>query len=608
MPQAQVNQFGAVDYVVFGSTLVVSAGIGIFSALTGGHQRTTSEFLMADRKMGPIPAALSLLASFISAITLLGTPKEIYVYGTEYLWMALSYFPAIAVAAHVYLPIFFRLQVTSAHEYLERRFNKAVRVAGSLTFSLQIILYLPIVLYAPSLALEQVTGLNKWIAVATVGVVCIFYTSIGGIKAVMWTDTFQIGVMFAGLLAVLIQGSLTLGGYENAWIASLGTNRVNFLDFDPDPRERHTFWTCIFGGFFTWLTVYACNQAQIQRALTVTDLRGAQIAYWVNAPGLASIIILSAMSGILIFAHYFDCDPMNNGDINELDQLLPLFVMDKFAKIPGLPGLFTACLFSGALSTISTGLNSLATVFTVDIFEQFCCKKIPDSKATIVSKVLSVTFGCIMIGMTYIASLLGGVLQAFIALFGMVGGPQLGLFSLGIFFPWANWKGAISGLISGLLLTFWIGVGAQVYKPILWTAPVSTAGCIAANATNLTLTDNFTDIMANLSTTPVTQLEYAPPLGGWYDISYLWYAGFAVLVVLVVGLTVSAVTGFTDPKTLDHHLISPIFDVMCCCCPLACRECLRCGLPHDPAQFHYFCVCKNVEKADTQDGVVTTEI
>ncbi|XP_013380727.1 sodium-coupled monocarboxylate transporter 1-like [Lingula anatina] len=632
MPQAQVNTFGPVDYVVFAGTLVVSASIGIYQAFTGGRQRTTTEFLMANRQMGAIPAAMSLLASFMSAITLLGTPKEMYVYGTQYLWIAFGYLLVIPVAAHIFLPIFFRLKITSAYEYLEMRFNKAVRVAGSLTFSLQMILYMAIVLYAPSLALEQVTGLNRWIAVCSVGVVCVFYTSIGGMKAVMWTDTFQVFMMVAGMLAVVIQGSLELGGFRNAWEINIKGGRINFLDFNPDPRERHTVWTCVFGGFFTWLSVYGVNQAQVQRALTVVDLKRAQIAMWINAPGLIAILIISAMSGILIYAHYFDCDPMTNKDITNQDQLLPLFVMDKLAFVPGLPGLFTACLFSGALSTLSSGLNSLATVWTRDLFQEFCCKEMPDSRATFTSKIMSVVFGCIVIGLTFVASQLGGVLQAALALFGMIGGPLLGVFTLGVLFPWANWKGAIAGLVTSLLftfwigigaqiykpavwkapgaitglvtsllLTFWIGIGAQIYKPAVWKAPVSILGC---NAVNETVSNVTTAVMINVTPMP-TAAPYDPPLNGLYNLSYLWYSGFGVLVVVVVGMVVSAITGFTDTTMLDYRLICPIFDVMFCCFPKSFRQALRCGVDHDTTKFHYCCVCKDVDKEDISAEAIT---
>ncbi|XP_013380728.1 sodium-coupled monocarboxylate transporter 1-like [Lingula anatina] len=603
MPQAQANTFGPVDYVVFAGTLVVSASIGIYQAFTGGRQRTTTEFLMANRQMGAIPAAMSLLASFMSAITLLGTPKEMYVYGTQYLWIAFGYLLVIPVAAHVFLPIFFRLKITSAYEYLEMRFNKAVRVAGSLTFSLQMILYMAIVLYAPSLALEQVTGLNRWIAVCSVGVVCVFYTSIGGMKAVMWTDTFQVFMMVAGMLAVVIQGSLELGGFRNAWEINIKGDRINFLDFNPDPRERHTVWTCVFGGFFTWLSVYGVNQAQVQRALTVVDLRRAQIAMWINVPGLIAILIISAMSGILIYAHYFDCDPMTNKDITNQDQLLPLFVMDKLAFVPGLPGLFTACLFSGALSTLSSGLNSLATVWTRDLFQEFCCKEMPDSRATFTSKIMSVVFGCIVIGLTFVASQLGGVLQAALALFGMIGGPLLGVFTLGVLFPWANWKGAIAGLVTSLLFTFWIGIGAQIYKPAVWKAPVSIEGCNPLNET-LTNVTTSTAIASSVAFIP-TAAPYNPPLNGLYNLSYLWYSGFAVLVEVLVGMAVSAVTGFTDTSKLDYRLICPILDVMFCCFPQSFRQTLRCGVDHDINRLHYCCVCKDVDKEDIQNETIT---
>lgn len=110
------NTLAAWDYVVFALVLGVSAGIGIFYGFSGGKQKTTKEFLMADRRMSVFPVTLSLLASFMSAITLLGTPAEIYVYGTQYWMIWLGYCITIPFAAHVFLPVFYQLQVTSVFE------------------------------------------------------------------------------------------------------------------------------------------------------------------------------------------------------------------------------------------------------------------------------------------------------------------------------------------------------------------------------------------------------------------------------------------------------------------------------------------------------------
>ncbi|NWI21277.1 SC5A6 protein, partial [Crypturellus soui] len=127
-------EFGTADYIIFALLLVLSAAIGLFYALSGGRQRTVREFLLADRSMGCLPVALSLLASFQSAVAILGVPAEIYRFGTQYWFLGCSYFVGLLVPAHIFIPVFYRLQLTSAYEYLELRFNKAVRICGTVTF------------------------------------------------------------------------------------------------------------------------------------------------------------------------------------------------------------------------------------------------------------------------------------------------------------------------------------------------------------------------------------------------------------------------------------------------------------------------------------------
>ncbi|CAL4117051.1 unnamed protein product, partial [Meganyctiphanes norvegica] len=179
------------DYLVFGSMLAISAGIGIFFGIIDRKKQDTKEFLMAGKNMGTFPIAMSLVASFMSAITLLGTPSEVYKYGTLYWLIGFSYFLVMPAAAYLYLPVFVDLEVTSAYEYLEIRFHRYIRLLGSGVFILQMVLYMAIVVYAPALALEQVTGLDAILSCALICFVCIFYTTIGGIKAVLWTDTVQ---------------------------------------------------------------------------------------------------------------------------------------------------------------------------------------------------------------------------------------------------------------------------------------------------------------------------------------------------------------------------------------------------------------------------------
>nr|XP_034311781.1 sodium-coupled monocarboxylate transporter 1 [Crassostrea gigas]XP_034311782.1 sodium-coupled monocarboxylate transporter 1 [Crassostrea gigas]XP_034311783.1 sodium-coupled monocarboxylate transporter 1 [Crassostrea gigas]XP_034311784.1 sodium-coupled monocarboxylate transporter 1 [Crassostrea gigas] len=588
----KITHFTEVDYVLFGLLLVISAGIGLFFAIKDRKHNNTKTFLMAGGEMSPFPVALSLLASFMSAITILGTPAEMYNYTTMYYWIGLSYLFVAFGAAHVFMPIFYQLRVRSAYEYLEHRFSRGVRTAGSMTFCVQMLLYMALVLYAPSLALNSVTGFTLWGSVISVGIVCTLYTTIGGMKAVLFTDSFQVGMMFAGLLAILIQGNIELGGFHEAWKKAEESGRVYFDDFSPDPKVRHSVWSLVIGGTFTWVAIYGVNQAQVQRYCTCPSLRKAQIAIWLNFPGLCLILYLCCLIGMVVYAFYSTCDPFSFNLVKTSDQLLPLFVMDVLGHLKGFPGLFVACLFSGALSTISSGLSALAAVVLEDVIKAYMFKDLSENAATNTSKGLAFVFGIICLGLTYVASLLGGVLQAALSLFGMIGGPLLGLFILGMMFPWANKWGAYTGLLLGLVFMFWIGVGAQIYPPHNPKSAINITGCnwnLTTPAPTPTPISSFnasttaaaiSSTTALLNPTTPTVVEETNVFQDLYALSYMWYSATAVLFVVVVGLIVSFLTGPQDPKELDPRLICPLFDILFPYLPEKIRKPLRFGVRH----------------------------
>ncbi|ESP04001.1 hypothetical protein LOTGIDRAFT_185388 [Lottia gigantea] len=577
------NSFSIVDYVIFAATLLISAAIGIYYAVKDRKKQNVKEFLLAGGKMPILPVALSLLATFMSAITLLGTPAEMYNYTTMYLWIGIGYVITMACTAHIFIPVFYRLKITSCYEYLELRFNKLVRTISTVIYVIHMTIYMGIVLYGPSLAVNAVTGLSLWGAICAVGSVCILYTTLGGMKAVLWTDTFQIIMMGIGLLAALIQGSIEIGGFGRAWEIADKNQRVVYDDFNVLPTVRHTFWSLVIGGSFLWTSIYAANQAQIQRAVSCSSLRRAQIAIWLNAPGLVIILFLCSLIGIVMYAFYSTCDPLKFGLISASDQLFPLFVMDILGHIPGIPGLFIACIFSGTLSSISSGLNALAAVVLEDIIKPYCLKDLRESRATLISRIIAFVFGLVCLGLTWVASQMGSILQATHTLFSILGAPALGLFTLGMLFPWANAKGALAGLLTSVVLLLWIGFGSFIAGIPPIKSPVSISGC------NWTLLDDgvmgFNNITFNPTgnTTNITipsDIDYSSPLTHIYQISYLWYSVLAVVIVLLVGLPVSFITGAQNPSELDPKLICPIFDIVLPCLPYKIRHFLYFGVKH----------------------------
>ncbi|ROT70991.1 hypothetical protein C7M84_010692 [Penaeus vannamei] len=253
-------------------------------------------------------------------------------------------------------------------------------------------------------------------------------------------------------------------------------------------------------------------------------------ALWINMAGLFVLMISCAFGGLVIFARYWDCDPISAGVVSSADQLMPLFVMDILAA--GGPAGSSCGDLRRALSTVSSGMNSLAAIVLEDFLKNGCYKTISERASTVASKLLSLLFGLLTFALVFVAEQLGG---AALSIFGMVGGPLLGLFSLGMFFPWANSVGAAVGHVCGLAFMFWIGVGTQVglaTGDVTYPKkPLSVSGC---NLTGTTAGFSSTEA-AFLTSSETSFVPTEPPSGilGLYNLSYMWYSATGCFTSLV---------------------------------------------------------------------------
>uniref|UniRef100_A0A3P8W6G1 Solute carrier family 5 member 8 n=1 Tax=Cynoglossus semilaevis TaxID=244447 RepID=A0A3P8W6G1_CYNSE len=550
------GSFATTDYVVFAMMLVVSAAVGVYYAWADRGQRSSGDFLMGGRRLTALPVSLSLTASFMSAITVLSNPAEVYRYGAIIVFYGLSYMMTMVVTSEVFLPVFYRLGVTSTYEWL--RF---------------VILYTGIVIYAPALALNQVTGMDLWGAVISTGVVCTFYCTMGGLKAVVWTDVFQLGVMLAGFLSVIIRSVVLQGGVLPILLDSQEGGRLQIWDFDPNPLKRHTFWTITVGGTFVWVSIYGINQAQVQRYISCRTINHARASLYINLLGLWSVLLCSVFAGLCLYSVYRSCDPWTAGLVSAPDQLMPYLVMDILKDFPGLPGLFVAAAYSGSLSTVSSSINALAAVTVEDLIKPHA--DLSEKQLNRISKGLT-----LCVGMAALSSLMGGILQAAISIFGIIGGPLLGLFTLGILCPVANTRGALAGLVSGLVMSLWVGIGAQVYPSppeLTRPLPLTTEGCNFTTANHL----NWT------ATAPPTQLDHTAAAAGrhnhsrpvlaehWYSLSYMYFSPVGTVAAVSVGLIVSLFTG----------------TFLCCCFFLSHSSCP----PHE-RKHGFLCLWSGAEK------------
>ncbi|KRY09691.1 Sodium-coupled monocarboxylate transporter 2 [Trichinella patagoniensis] len=558
------KDFTIVDYVIFVISLLIPAAIGIYYACVGSSRKTAREVLIGSSKLGIVPVALALIATYMSAISILGFPVEIYQYGTMILWYEVAYLIVFPSVAFIFLPVMYPLKLTSVYEYLELRFNRIVRRMASLIFCFQVFLYLAVVLYAPALALSSVTELGIAASVLITGLIATFYTTLGGGNAVVWTSALQMLLIVSGVLAVIIAGSTELGGIGHLWQLADQGKRIQFFDIRADPRIRHSFWSVIIGGSFTILTLFSVNQMGVQRYFTMPTLKSAQLMLLFNIPLNGFFIFLFTFVGLILYATYQWCDPRLYGLIDKADQTLPFYVMNKLFHLTGLPGLFVSALYGAGLSTLASGCTALATVLLQDIVKPIYFtirqQQLPNSRLLFVSKFLSCSIGLAIIGLAFaVGSLKSTIMQISLSIFGIVGGPLLGVFIVGMFLPFCNSKGAMVGLVSSLIVTLWIGFGAIFHGVVPVLLPTNTLGC-TSNVTIMNVTLNVSNYNEVYSI-----YGESGSLIEFYKISYQYYSFIGVLVTIIVGSIVSACTGFLKGEKVDQRLISPITRRLCPC-------------------------------------------
>uniref|UniRef100_A0A8C1G1I1 Solute carrier family 5 member 8, like n=1 Tax=Cyprinus carpio TaxID=7962 RepID=A0A8C1G1I1_CYPCA len=548
-----VATFSVWDYVVFAGLILFAAGIGLFQAIRGRKETNSDEFLLGGRQMTAVPVALSLTASFMSGITVIGTPAEAYMYGTAFWLFVFSYAIMSIISAEIFVPLFYRLRITSTYEYLEMRFNKLLRVIGTSMYIAQTVIS----------SCVAVTGLDLWGVLVATGAVCIIYCTLGGLKAVIWTDVFQMIIMLSGFVAIIARGAVLQGGLGKIWNDSYHGGRLETFSFDPDPLRRHSFWTIVVGGSLMWASMYSINQSQVQRYISCKTITHAKLSLYLNMVGLWVTVSLAMLSGLTMYSIYKDCDPFTNKDVGASDQLLPYLVMDILAEFPGLPGLFVAAAYSGTLSTVSSSINALVAV-TVEDFMKPAWPWLTERQLSWINMGMSVFYGAVCIGMAGVASLMGNILQAALSIFGMISGPLFGLYMLGIFFRCVNSTGGLVGLISGLTITLWVGIGAQVYPPLpekTLRLPLSVEGCVAPYMNETTTITPFSTVLQ--TTTPQPRPALAD---SWYSLSYLYFCPVGIIVTMVTGLIVSAISGGCKQEKARPELFIGKSDLICFGC------------------------------------------
>lgn len=302
---------GNLDWTLFGLYLTAIALVGAWNARAS---HSTRAFFVADRSIPWWAVGLSVMATQASAITFIGTTGKGYVDGMRFVQFYLGLPLALVILAFTLLPIYHRAGVFTAYELLGQRFDSKTRLLSSLVFLVQRSLSLGVVIYAPSIVLSMLLG---WSLPATVGVmsaVAIVYTSVGGIRAVIWTDVVQMVLIFAGMglcFAIMLERLPAGSSLADALELARLTGRTRVLDFSFDPSDRYTVWSGLIGGTLLFLSYFGCDQSQVQRFLAGRSLRDNRRALLFNAIFKIPVQLFVLLLGVLLFAvFHFERPPL----------------------------------------------------------------------------------------------------------------------------------------------------------------------------------------------------------------------------------------------------------------------------------------------------------
>lgn len=240
--------FGVADYSVFFGTIIISFGIGVFFAIRDRKKNTPADYFLASRNSKTWPVALSFIVTFQSSLLILGFPAEGYAYGSGIAYYVIGSIAAYTFAALFIVPLFHPLRLTSVYEYFKLRYGnnvlRYVTLAAGITYS---VFYMATVTVGTCIALHVVIGIPFWGTILMYTTITTIYTSVGGIKAVIWTDVFQLVIMVTGIIAVLIRTIIDAGGIAKS-IEHAG-ERLDIPDFRIDLTIRYQFWNVSFGTF-----------------------------------------------------------------------------------------------------------------------------------------------------------------------------------------------------------------------------------------------------------------------------------------------------------------------------------------------------------------------
>ena len=479
----QPSGFTSLDYVCLGAYLAVLIAMGVYFS---SREKTTADYFLAGRRIPWWAAGISLFGTQLSAITFMAAPAKVYATDWAYFINVFAIMMIAPVVVYFYLPFFRRLNLTTAYEYLERRFNLATRLYASVAFILFQLARMAIVLFLPAMALSAVTGMNVYVCIVVMGALSTLYTVLGGIEAVIWTDVLQVFVLLGGgLLCLAIMAFEVDGGVSTIFSMGMADDKFRMFDWTWD-YTTPTVWVLVIGNLFINLVTYTSDQVVVQRYLTTRDEKRAGQSIWLNAAITLPESFIWFLLGTSLYVFY-KLSPALLSPALPTDSIFPHFISQQLPS--GVTGIVIAALFAASMSTLDSSLNSVSTVIVTDFYARFRPHS-TDPERFRLARRLTAGLGVIATGAAAMMATyeIQSLWDLFNRVLGLLTSGMAGLFALGMFTRRANGRGALVGAVVSAVVIYW--VQTQTAVSFFLYAAIGVVTCfVAGYAFSLVLRD-----------------------------------------------------------------------------------------------------------------------
>jgi SSS family solute:Na+ symporter len=454
-----------IDFVIIGLYL---AGITLFGLRFRKRHKTLRDYFLAGRDIPWWAIALSIVAAETSTLTIISIPGLAYDTNFTFLQVVMGYVVGRVVISFVLLPHYFRGNLYTAYELIERRFGRGLRSLTAGLFLLTRAAAEGVRVYAVSIVVSIALGTGEVASIAIITALTLIYTFEGGLAAVIWTDVVQTAIYVGGTLVGLVTIlHLVPGGWAAIHAAAESAGKMQVFDFRGSIWIPYTFWAGVIGGTFFTVASHGTDQLIVQRLLAARGRKQSATALVSSGVAVLFQFALFLMMGILLWAYY----RAPSAQFGRPDRIYPTFIVTRMPH--GISGLLIAAILAAAMSNLSAALNSLSSSAIMDFYARLRPQADETTKMRL-SRLATLAWAMVLFGLAVIAlHKVGRVVEVGLQIASVAYGALLGVFLLGVLTRRANQRGAMVGMLFGFGVELYLWLGTRV--PWTWWVMIGTA-------------------------------------------------------------------------------------------------------------------------------------